>query len=73
MKQHLTDKGIEKLRLTLRYTLSDFDIKEAETSTEDVQATNDQLIQGFALAKGIEGLSQNTVNSYIREINNFAS
>lgn len=41
MKIHLTDKGIEKLRITLRYALSDFVIKEAEVSVEDVQSTND--------------------------------
>lgn len=73
MKIHLTDKGIEKLRITLRYALSDFVIKEADVSVEDVQSTNEQLIQGFALAKGIEGLSQNTIESYISEINKFAS
>lgn len=36
---YLTDKRIEKLRITLKYALSDYVIKEIETDIEDIQST----------------------------------
>lgn len=70
---YLTDKRIEKLRITLKYALSDYVIKEIETDIEDIQSTNEELIKAFKLAKRIEGLSQNTINSYVQEIHHYAT
>ena len=73
MSKTLDSIQLKKLRDSLTSTLTNYEIKQAETRSDGSVTENTELLEAFLSAKKIEGCSDKTIKYYYSTINQLLS